>query len=60
MADVIQLSEHRPSGNGGREAVERYFAEFPKDTPIGDLIRADHMLLWLWGEGFMLAPHGDR
>ena len=59
MADIIQIADHRPVGNGGREAVEDYFREFPNGGPIGDLIRADHFLVSLWIAGFKVVPLDD-
>lgn len=56
--NVVNLADYRAPGNGGREIVERYFAEFMEESPvpIADVIRADHFLLWLWGEGFKVVP----
>lgn len=54
-SNVLQLAAFRNPGNGAREKVEEYFALFPKDSPIGDIIRADHFLLWMWSEGYKIV-----
>ena len=55
-------SHPTPTGSGAREAVERYFVdETPMETNsyVGLLSRADHLLAWLWAEGFMVVPIED-
>lgn len=40
--------------NGAREALTRYFAANYEPQRLS---RADHLLAWLWQEGFMVRPH---
>jgi hypothetical protein len=55
-ATMITAVKHSP-GNGAREAMQRYFAEWPSQEL--ELGRVDHMLAWLWVEGFKVVPCND-
>ena len=44
----------KKTGNGARKALDRYFAADPRPT---NLSRSDHLLAWLWQEGFVVNPH---
>jgi hypothetical protein len=50
--------DYRNLGNGAREAMQRYFAEWPSQEL--ELGRVDHMLAWLWVEGFKVVPCTER
>lgn len=61
-ADVVQFPVHE--GNGAREALERYWREMDAsfwirtlpDQPDKELPPWDHLLAWLWAEGFKIVP----
>jgi len=61
MGEVVQIKRTGNPGNSAREAIYRYFegpffeAQMQK---IGDptLSQADHLLAWLYAEGFIIGP----
>jgi hypothetical protein len=56
---VIKLDAYSNPGNGAREALQRYFDEWPhRPAARGELElrRVDHMLAWLWMQGFKVVP----
>lgn len=52
MGEIIQFYATTPKGNGAREKLQEYFSH-DWDT---ELLRYDHMLAWLWVEGFKIVP----
>lgn len=45
------------TGNGAREVLDRYFAEETDLPPESrKLLRADHLLMWLWMEMYKVVP----
>jgi hypothetical protein len=56
MGDVIPIRPANP-GNGAREALVRYFGSldfFNYKLNGGEMNEADHLLAWLWNEGFIV------
>jgi hypothetical protein len=68
MGTLVELDDYRHPGNGAREVLQRYFAEWPlarwrdqldllgRVRQEFELRRVDHMLAWLWVEGFKVVP----
>jgi hypothetical protein len=55
--------DYRNLGNGAREVLQRYFEEWSSEEwPHHGLKlgRVDHMLAWLWVEGFKVVPCTER
>ena len=48
-------------GNGARQVLHKYFDQFgaPSKYDRDDLVPEDHLLVFLYAEGFMVSPIGD-
>lgn len=59
MGDIIHFPTYE--GNGAPAAITRYveentYDEYLKTKPDLVLLPVDHMLIWLWSEGFKVVP----
>jgi hypothetical protein len=52
----LQGHANQETGNGALQAVKNFFDLHPHHDPSLLLTREDHMLAWLWSEGFKLVP----